>query len=151
VTPQKPQEPRSGTGSNAQEWEGADAQKDAKKARSRRISVIDIPAPCKLLNTNQRHHRMEKAKLTKAWRKAGEKAAYHTPPFEGQVHITAHIIKPRGGRWDPNNYWDTVKPLVDGLVDAGVLRDDDWEHVIGPDHRRGGKGEARVILTIEQL
>lgn len=118
---------------------------------SRRISVIDIPAPCKLLNSNQRPHRMEKAKLTKAWRQAGFKAAEKTMKFDGPVHITAYIWKARGGRWDPNNYWDTVKPLVDGIVDAGVLADDSWEHVIGPDHRRGGKGEPRVVIVIEYV
>jgi hypothetical protein len=37
---------------------------------------------------------------------------------------------------------------VDGLVDAGFLVDDDHLHVEGPDMRHGGKGQARVILTI---
>lgn len=36
----------------------------------------------------------------------------------------------------PTNYMATVKPIVDGLVDAGVLPDDDAKHLLGPDLRR---------------
>lgn len=36
----------------------------------------------------------------------------------------------------------TVKPIVDGLVKAGVLPDDDAEHLLGLDLRRhGGRGK----------
>ena len=30
----------------------------------------------------------------------------------------------------------TTKPIVDGLVDTGVLPDDDAKHLLGPDLRR---------------
>lgn len=145
------QQPAKGPVSDSELVRVQPTSNDADRRPERRVAVLDVPAPCKLLNSNQRPHRMEKAKLVKAWRKAGEQAGEGIAQFDGLVHITAHIWKPRGGRWDPNNYWDTVKPLVDGIVDAGVLKDDDWENVIGPDHRRGGKGEPRVVLTIELI
>lgn len=71
-------------------------------------------------------------------------------PFDGTVHIMAHIWKPRAGRYDPNNLWPTVKAAVDGLVDSGLLADDDHKHVIGPDMRHGGKGPAALVITITQ-
>jgi hypothetical protein len=60
----------------------------------------------------------------------------------------AHIWKPRRGRYDPNNLWPTVKAVVDGFVDAGLLADDDHLHVIGPDMRHGGVGPAALVLEI---
>ena len=94
---------------------------------------------------------MEQAKLTKAWRKAGQKAAENTMRFEGQVHITAHVIKDSKRRYDVLNLWPSLKAAIDGIVTAGVLEDDDWKHVVGPDMRHGGYGEPRIIVTIEQL
>jgi hypothetical protein len=92
---------------------------------------------------------MAEANLTKTWRRAGH-AAVHPDwePFTGTVHITAFITKKRGGRYDPNNLWPTIKAIVDGIVDAGLLHDDDHVHVIGPDMRHGGTGEPSVLMQI---
>jgi len=122
----------------------------SKRVPNSRIAIIDIPAPCDFINSNQRLHRMAQAKLTKTWRQASATAAHGLKPFTQRVHITAHIHKPRGGRWDPNNLWPTIKAAVDGLVDAGLLTDDDYKHVVGPDMRQGGKGEARIIIEITE-
>jgi hypothetical protein len=118
--------------------------------RPRHIT-IDIPAPCQFINSNQRLHRMAQAKLTKAWRQASAAAATGLPPFTRQVHITAHIFKPRAGRYDTNNLAPTTKACVDGLVDAGLLVDDSTEWVIGPDHRHGGKGNPEIVLEIIEI
>lgn len=116
----------------------------------KRIVTIDIPAPCAFINSNDRRHRMAEADLTKAWRAAAAVAAANITPLSPPVHITAHIHKPRGGRYDPGNLYPTAKALVDGLVDAGLLTDDDHKHVIGPDMRHGGKGPARIIVQITE-
>jgi hypothetical protein len=119
---------------------------------SREVSfTVPMPSGAKLLNSNSRDHRMAAAKLTAMWRSAGREAASGLETFDGPVHILARIHKPRSGRWDPNNFWPTVKAIVDGVVDAGVLVDDDHEHVIGPDMRRGEKGLPRVVLSITEL
>ena len=112
---------------------------------------IRIKAPCDWINTNRRMHVMAKANLTKQWRHAGFVAARDMDPIPTPVRIIAHIWKPRGGRYDPNNLADTSKAIVDGFVEAGLLEDDSYKHVIGPDHRHGGKGEAAMVLTIEPL
>lgn len=59
------------------------------------------------------------------------------------------MFKPRRGRYDPGNLYPVGKAAVDGLVDSGILVDDDWKHLDGPDMRHGGIGPARLVLVIE--
>lgn len=133
----------------------------------KRHVTIDVPAPYfapvrkratgKLqqvgpwLNSNDRLHRMQEVKITRAWREAAAERAKYIPPFTNQVHITAHIFKPRAGRFDPNNLAPTTKAIVDGLVHAGLLADDSTEYVIGPDHRHGGVGNPEIVLEIIEI
>lgn len=115
------------------------------------IREITVPAPAGWINSNQRIHRFAEAKLTAAWREAGERAAAGSPAYAGRVHITAHIWKARAGRYDPNNLWPTVKAAVDGFVEAGLLADDDHVHVLGPDMRHGGKGTPALVFVIREV
>jgi hypothetical protein len=114
------------------------------------MTTIRIPAPADWINSNQRIHRMQTADLTKAWRTATWALCRNLGPLNWPVTITAHVWKPRGGRYDPGNLYPTAKACVDGLVDAGLLPDDDHKHVIGPDMRHGGKGPAALIITITE-
>lgn len=117
------------------------------------LATLTIPAPCLMLNSNDRRHRMAAAKLTAQWRMAAKIAARveGVPKFTERVHLTAIIHKQRGGRWDANNYWPTVKATVDGLVDAGILIDDSNEHIIGPDMRPGQTGTPRIVIEIREI
>jgi crossover junction endodeoxyribonuclease RusA len=111
-----------------------------------------VPKLTDWLNSNQRLHRMVKAQRIQAWRAAAAEAVQPgSPAFDHPVRIVAHIWKDRAGRYDPNNLNTTTKACVDGFVDAGLLVDDDWKHVHGPDHRHGGKGEPGIIFTFESL
>jgi len=118
-----------------------------------RVAVFTVEAPADWINSNQRLHRMAVAKLTKAWRAAGFAAAaqHGWEPYTGKVHIVAHIWKPRAGRYDPNNLWPTVKAAIDGVVESGLLVDDDHLHVEGPDMRHGGRGAPALVLTIREI
>jgi hypothetical protein len=115
------------------------------------ILTLTIPAPCEWITSNQRIHRMEQARRTRLWREAGRLAAAGQGALDTPVHIVAHVTKPRGGRYDPGNWYGTAKAAVDGVVEAGVLADDDHKHVLGPDMRDGGKGPEALTLTIETL
>jgi hypothetical protein len=115
------------------------------------VISLSVPKVGDWMNSNDRRHRMAQANLTKAWRSAGKAASEGLEPVSGKVHMTATIHKERDGRWDPNNLWPTVKAIVDGIVEAGVLEDDDHKHLVGPDMRRGDKGEPRIVLTIHQV
>ena len=118
-----------------------------------RESVFTVEAPTDWINSNQRVHRMVVAKRTALWREAAREKilAAGWEPHVGKVHILAHIWKPRGGRYDPNNLWPTVKAAVDGIVSAGFITDDDHEHVLGPDMRHGGKGAPALVITIREV
>ena len=111
--------------------------------------TITVPAPCAWANSNQRLHRMAQANLTKQWREAGFVAARGLDQLDPPVRILAHIWKPRRGRYDPMNLWPSVKGAIDGMVSAGLLKDDDHLHVIGPDMRHGGIGPAAIVFTFE--
>lgn len=116
---------------------------------------LTIPAPCDWLNSNQRLHRMVKARRVASWRKAARDAAEVHPgwvPFECPVRITVTIHKTRAGRWDAGNLYPTAKAIVDGLVDAGVIPDDSNEWVTGPDMRAGEKrAEPCVVVRVEAI
>lgn len=117
--------------------------------------TLTIPAPCDWLNSNQRLHRMVKARRVASWRKAAQEAAEAHPgwvPFEVPVRIVVTVHKTRAGRWDAGNLYDTAKPCVDGLVSAGVIPDDSNEWVVGPDMRAGEKrAEPCVVVRVEAI
>ena len=130
------------------------SSQEASASRSRaRSSSLTVYAPAAWINSNDRAHRHQVAKLTAAWKAAGSAAVTSAgwEPYTGRVHIFAHVWKPRAGRYDPNNLWPTVKAVVDGFVEAGFLVDDDHKHVEGPDMRHGGKGPAALVLTVTEL
>lgn len=72
-----------------------------------------------------------------------------------RARIIAYISMPTNRRSDPGNAAPTVKAMIDGLVDAHILPDDDRTHVIGPDYREAAKtgvaGLYRITLTLEPL
>lgn len=120
--------------------------------------TVDIP-PNEWLSANGRYQHWTRSRKVKALRRRAHMLARSKglPKQKGLVRITAHIHG-RTNRWsDPNNAADTTKPLIDGLRDAGVLADDNYAHVLGPDHRRGdplpdlNKGWHRIVLTIEPV
>jgi crossover junction endodeoxyribonuclease RusA len=119
------------------------------------VTAITVDIPRDLwLTSNGRYHRMKAATMTRDLRTLAKLAARDVPTVTGRVRIVAWISYPNraSGRADPNNAHPTTKALVDGLVDAGVLVDDDSAHVLGPDHRRDVNGSGRgyrVRLVIE--
>lgn len=115
--------------------------------RNRKTGKTSVPSHW--LNSNQRKHRMQDVGLVATWRELGKQAATGLPQFTVPVRIVATIWKARNGRYDPNNWAATTKPVIDGFVDAGLLVDDSYAYVLGPDHRHGGKGVPRIVFTIE--
>lgn len=117
------------------------------------MTRLILEPPCALISANDRLHFRAKAKLTSTWRTHAEMQAtidrcgYWTKP----VHITVLVRFPTNHRRDVGNYYPTAKAIVDGLVDAGVLPDDNDDHLTGPDLRRERpNGPLRVTVTIEE-
>ena len=119
------------------------------------LLLLTIPAPAEWLNSNHRPNRYEQAKRVKEWRHAAFVEAMERRPFDsfdGPVRIIATIHKTRAGRWDAGNLYPTAKACVDGLVDAGVIPDDNNEWVTGPDMRAGAKADQPcVVIAVKAI
>lgn len=115
---------------------------------------IELPAETKLINANDNLHFRKKADLVKVIRNASWAIARQAKlPTLQRAHIF-YVIHPdtKGRRRDPGNWSPSAKAAVDGLVDAGVLPDDNHTHLLGPDPRIGHpiKG-AQLVLHITDL
>jgi hypothetical protein len=126
--------------------------------------VITLPAGLKLLNANQRLHYKRKGEYTAKLRAAAMEAVSECPALmdalaaakPGALFQRAHILgvlhPPTDGRRDPANWYPSFKAAVDGLVDAGVLEDDDHTRLLGPDMRLGEKRKrGQIVLVVRGL
>lgn len=115
--------------------------------------VVDVPRAW-WLTSNQRLDRWTKAEHTRDLRALArtEAAAQALPRGLHRVRIIAHLTYPDHRRRDANNAHPTTKALIDGLVDYGLIPDDNDRHLVGPDHRPDGTGPGyRVRLVVENL
>ncbi|MFF6866710.1 RusA family crossover junction endodeoxyribonuclease [Streptomyces ardesiacus] len=114
---------------------------------------IALPAETNLINANQNLHYRRKADLIKVIRQAAWATARHhkIPPLQ-RAHIF-YVIHPdtKTRRRDPGNWSPSAKAAVDGLVDAGILPDDNHERLLGPDPRIGPpvKGSQLVLIITD--
>lgn len=126
--------------------------------------TITLPPGVRLLNANQRVHYRVRADITQTIRGASMAACSEDPgmrtaltlagahPVLQHAYILGVLHPPSRRRADPANWYPSFKAAVDGLVDAGVLEDDDHTRVIGPDMRigpvvRGGQ----IALHIQEI
>lgn len=115
-----------------------------------------------VINSNDRDHNKVTGHMVSRIRKL---AAYETKakkdkymlPFSPKrpCHLTVTVYKPTRRRLDTPNLYPTVKPLVDGLTDAGIWTDDNSEVIKFMTFKRGGPseipGKYRVRLEIKEL
>lgn len=105
------------------------------------------------INMNQRLHWAVKAERTRQWRTLARFAAVQEmlPTGLERVHITAHVHKTNNRSYDVHNLLPTMKAVVDGLVDYGLVDDDDNSRLTGPDMRPGEKqDQAGITITIKE-
>lgn len=93
--------------------------------------VVALPAGMKLLNANDRVHWRTRARITKALREAAAATARaaHIPPQE-RITIRAVLHPHDKRRRDPHNWYPSYKAAIDGVVDAGVIPDDNGKHLV---------------------
>lgn len=123
-----------------------------------RTFVLLLP-DVRLINANDRLHRQEAARRTKAIRAAAKRQALDDLiPHLDRAHIVFEYLPPDNRRRDSANWQPSAKAAVDGLVDAGVLDDDDHTRVTGPDPRMGesayvvtGARRPRLLLRITEV
>lgn len=115
---------------------------------------IELPVGTFLLNDNQRLHHRRKAEYIELIRRASGSAARAAKlPTLQRIHVF-YVVHPKPGirRRDPGNWSPTAKAAIDGLVDAGVVPDDNSDRVLGGDPRLGTpvKG-SQFVLWITDL
>jgi crossover junction endodeoxyribonuclease RusA len=124
-----------------------------------RIWELTIPAPAKWLNANDRVDLRRQTPDRRAWRDAGRVYALQAKlPRLQRAHLIAELRFADDRRRDVHNLYPSIKALVDGLIDYGLLPDDNHRHLVGPDLRYGPKVAKRpggisgeVFLTIRDL
>jgi crossover junction endodeoxyribonuclease RusA len=129
-----------------------------------RYYTIHLPVGLELLNSNQRLHRAVRSRMTASIRAAAMRAcseddtmraalvAAGDAPLLQRAYILGVLHPASRRRADPANWYPSFKAAVDGLVDAGVLEDDDHSHLVGPDMRIGPvvRG-ARLTLFVQEI
>lgn len=116
---------------------------------------IEIPDEIWLSSNGTQPHWAVEQRAIKALQLLGRNVInMNGSPRLERAHMTAYI-QVRGGRFDPPNAWPTIKPIVDGMIQAGLLPDDSDKYLIGPDFRRepgrAPKGIRRIRFEIEEL
>jgi hypothetical protein len=110
------------------------------------VHIVELPASLPLLNSNDRLHYMAKARQTTTIRQAAAWCARiaKVPPL-GQATITVVVHPHNKRRLDPQNWAPTAKAAIDGIVDAGVLYDDDSTRLLAVTYVLG---ETRVLRQV---
>src|SRR5690349_14468967 len=120
--------------------------------------VLDDLIATRCISANRRIHHFLRAEVCAYWRKLAHDAAVDAygwadagQTWHHRVRVVIHVRFPDKRRRDVGNLYPYVaKPIVDGLVDARVIPDDDDHHCIGPDLRRDyDRGPLQVRIRIE--
>ena len=86
-----------------------------------------------VLTSHQRLHDYARSARVRSIREVAAATARLTrAPHLTRARITITIAFPDRRRRDTHNLMPTAKAIVDGLVDAGLLPDDDHWHLTGP-------------------
>lgn len=122
--------------------------------------LLPVPDPKMLVSGNKNIHFQVRAKVRAHWRIRARDLAlaeYGHADVGCYWHQRARIVLtvryPTRHRRDVGNLYEYVaKPVVDGLVDAHLLPDDDDTHLVGPDLRRHpDRGPHQITITIIDL
>ena len=123
------------------------------------FELMHTKAQLQLLNSNDNVNWHKAAKIKKDLRGLGAREAWvylanHEPtePFSTtkQVNVLVRVYSPTRRRIDPLNLWPTVKPLEDGMTDAGLWTDDNSEVIVHHDFSYGGlSGSKAFKIEIE--
>lgn len=100
------------------------------------------------MSMNDRMHHYERDRRNKVWLQLARDAAANVPALDW-ARVLVFYRFPTAHRRDVHNLMPTSKAIVDGLVKAGVLPDDQDEYLVGPDNRREPvNGPHQVVVRI---
>lgn len=113
-----------------------------------------INAPEKWLNANDRYKRRPDLLIYEWKHRSSGLATYMRIPRVDRCHIIALLAFPDKRRRDAGNYYPSIKAAIDGLVVAGVLKDDGDQFVTSLTIARmdydkslhGPKGALKLVI-----
>lgn len=113
---------------------------------------LELPYQSPPLNLNHRHNRYRHAALVKqlrhdAWALARQARIGH----HDRVEVALHWRPGRRGTYDEDNPAETLKACADGIVDAGVVSDDDWTRMVKRVVIHDPRKPARLWLVVTPL
>jgi hypothetical protein len=117
-----------------------------------RTWTMELPAGLGLLSLNGREHWAARNRAAQALKKAAwaMTVSAKVPRLE-RIGVRVLYDPPDRRRRDHDNLAATLKPLIDGIVAAGVVGDDDTGHVAPPRCEITGtvypRGRLRIVIT----
>lgn len=115
--------------------------------------TLEIPKLADWLNLNVNLHWAPRNKRAQAWRHGTNIMARQAklPKGLARVQIDAYVWKKTRVLYDPHNLMQTAKHCVDGLVDYGLIEDDNSKFLAGPFIHHGGYGTEKLVLVIQPV
>ncbi|MDQ7313454.1 MULTISPECIES: hypothetical protein [Bacteria] len=111
-----------------------------------------------MINANDRPHFHQKAKITKFLRQLAEYEGnnvlrdYFGLPYseDKPCKVKVRIYPPTNRKYDPPNWSPTSKALFDGLTDAKIWTDDNYNVIVSTEFMHGGKsGNKNYRIELE--
>lgn len=108
-----------------------------------------------MISANQRIHWSKRYETQRMWTGLAVvmfRSAGRSLTFE-RAHIDVTFHHPDRRRRDSHNLVPlVVKPIVDGIVDSGLMVDDDDAHLVGPDVRAElDRQNPRLVVTVTEV
>lgn len=111
-----------------------------------------------MINSNDRPHFHQKAKITKFLRQLAAYEGnnvlrdYFGLPYseDKPCKVKVRIYPPTNRKYDPPNWSPTSKALFDGLTDAKIWTDDNYNVIVSTEFMHGGKsGNKNYRIELE--
>jgi len=119
------------------------------------VEILGLPpeecSPNARVHWTVRHLATTKARLNAGWQAIADKPDGWEAPERATLQYT--FIVPNKRRRDADNFLARAKPFLDGLVDAGILKDDSAEclTVLPPKFEVNKQVPPRTQIRVEVL
>lgn len=117
---------------------------------------LELPFPDSRLLPNRKAHYMARHRISQEAKKTAWGAALELRDEVGWYPFTLCTVRyiwhpPDARRRDVDNYITACKPYLDGIVTAGLLKDDSSEYIRGPfgEFREPDKSNPRTVIELE--